>query len=47
MPPAPITTARFLRAEGGDFRFAELRGKWVLVASDSGACPPRARTSSS
>ena len=39
LPPAPITTAQFLRAEGGDFRFAELRGKWVLIASDSGTCP--------
>ncbi len=38
-PPAPITTARYLRADGGEFRFPELRGKWVLVASDSGACP--------
>ncbi|HEX4943068.1 MAG TPA: SCO family protein [Usitatibacteraceae bacterium] len=39
VPPAPITTAQFLRAGGGTFRFEELRGKWVLIASDSGACP--------
>lgn len=39
VPPATITTAQFLRAEGGEFRFAELRGKWTLIASDSGACP--------
>ena len=39
VPPAPMTTAQFLRAEGGEFRFAELGGKWVLIASDSGACP--------
>ena len=38
-PPEQITTARYLRADGGEFRFPELRGKWVLVASDSGACP--------
>jgi cytochrome oxidase Cu insertion factor (SCO1/SenC/PrrC family) len=38
-PPVPITTAPFLRAGGGTFRFEELRGKWVLIASDSGACP--------
>ena len=38
-PPASITTAQFRRAGGGDFRFEELRGKWVLIASDSGACP--------
>jgi cytochrome oxidase Cu insertion factor (SCO1/SenC/PrrC family) len=39
LPPAEITTASFARAGGGTFRFAELRGKWVLVASDSGGCP--------
>lgn len=39
LPPAPITHAKFLRSGGGDFGFAELRGKWVLIASDSGACP--------
>lgn len=39
LPPAQVTTARFLRVGGGDFRFGDLRGKWVLIASDSGACP--------
>ena len=38
-PPALVTTTSFLRAGGGTFRFEELRGKWVLIASDSGACP--------
>jgi cytochrome oxidase Cu insertion factor (SCO1/SenC/PrrC family) len=38
-PPAQITTAQFLLTNGGAFRFEELRGKWVLIASDSGACP--------
>lgn len=38
-PPVTITTTEFLRAGGGKFRFEELRGKWVLIASDSGACP--------
>lgn len=38
-PPASITTAQFQRTGGGDFRFRELGGKWVLIASDSGACP--------
>lgn len=37
-PPQPITTGRFLRVGGGAFAFAELRGKWILIASDSGAC---------
>ena len=39
LAPAPITTAQFKRTGGGVFRFGELRGKWVLIASDSGACP--------
>lgn len=39
VPPTQITTARFGRAQGGEFGFAELGGKWVLIASDSGACP--------
>jgi cytochrome oxidase Cu insertion factor (SCO1/SenC/PrrC family) len=39
VPPAQITTAQFLGAGGGTFRFEELRGRWVLIASDSGACP--------
>lgn len=38
-PPATITTAQFLRTGGGEFRFQDLGGKWVLIASDSGACP--------
>jgi len=38
-PPAAITTAQFPRLGGGSFRFEEARGKWVLIASDSGACP--------
>lgn len=39
-PPATITSAQFARPGGGAFRFETLRGKWVLVASDAGACPP-------
>ena len=31
-PPAMITTAQFLRAGGGEFRFQDLGGKWVLIA---------------
>jgi cytochrome oxidase Cu insertion factor (SCO1/SenC/PrrC family) len=37
--PARITTTEFVRIDGSAFRFEELRGKWVLIASDSGACP--------
>jgi len=38
LAPRPVTDHAFGRAEGGAFRFESLRGKWVLVASDSGAC---------
>jgi cytochrome oxidase Cu insertion factor (SCO1/SenC/PrrC family) len=38
LPPAAITAQRFARAPGGEFAFAELRGRWVLVSSDAGAC---------
>lgn len=43
LPPAAITAHPFERAGGGPFAFGELAGKWVLVASDSGACPPACR----
>jgi cytochrome oxidase Cu insertion factor (SCO1/SenC/PrrC family) len=39
LPPSAITTAPYERVGGGAFEFGELRGKWVLIASDSGACP--------
>jgi cytochrome oxidase Cu insertion factor (SCO1/SenC/PrrC family) len=38
-PPQPVTTVQFRRVGGGEFGFAQLRGRWLLVASDSGACP--------
>lgn len=37
--PRPATAQSFETPEGGRFAFAELAGRWVLVASDSGACP--------
>jgi hypothetical protein len=40
LPPAAITSHSFGRFDGGAFDFSELRGLWVLVASDSGACEP-------
>lgn len=39
IPPAPVTTQVFGHSTGGTFRFQSLQGQWVLVASDSGACP--------
>jgi hypothetical protein len=37
LPPAAIASHAFARG-GGRFGFSELRDRWVLVASDSGAC---------
>lgn len=40
LPPATITAHPFDRAgAAGPFRFESLRGKWTMIASDSGACP--------
>ena len=38
-PPAALPAAPLGRQSGGRFRFEELRGKWIHVASDSGECP--------
>jgi len=38
LPPAQAPGKPFERAGGGTFSFGELRGRWVLVAADSGAC---------
>ena len=43
LPPASITAQPFERPGGGTFGFRDLAGKWVLVASDSGACPQSCR----
>jgi cytochrome oxidase Cu insertion factor (SCO1/SenC/PrrC family) len=43
LPPATVTSQPFERLAGGAFQFDQLRGKWVLVASDSGACPADCR----
>jgi cytochrome oxidase Cu insertion factor (SCO1/SenC/PrrC family) len=40
LPPALVTTHPFERTDAaGEFRFEALRGKWLMVASDTGACP--------
>src|SRR5688572_6514996 len=39
LPPATITAHPFERASGVPFRFESLRGRWIMVVSDSGACP--------
>jgi len=43
LPPATVTSQPFAQPEGEDFRFEHLRGKWVMVASDSGDCPSACR----
>jgi len=43
LPPATVTAQPFTQPEGGDFRFEQLRGKWAMVASDSGACDSACR----
>jgi cytochrome oxidase Cu insertion factor (SCO1/SenC/PrrC family) len=37
-PPAAADPQPFLRAPGTAFRFSELSGRWVLVASDTAGC---------
>ena len=39
LPPSAITSHAFPRVDGSTFAFSSLRGRWVLVTSDSGACP--------
>ena len=38
LPPTGVTEQRLEDPAGMRFDFSHLRGKWVLVASDSGAC---------
>ncbi|HXZ50128.1 MAG TPA: hypothetical protein VEG27_14000 [Usitatibacter sp.] len=38
LPPATVSAGEFTLASGKPFSFAELRGRWILATSDSGAC---------
>jgi hypothetical protein len=38
LPPATVTSHPLGRDDGSGFTFAEMKDRWVLVASDSGAC---------
>ena len=40
LPPALVTGQRLEGAAGRPFSLRELEGRWVMVVSDSGACPP-------
>jgi cytochrome oxidase Cu insertion factor (SCO1/SenC/PrrC family) len=37
--PTTITSQPFGLASGGQFSFDHVRGRWAMVASDSGTCP--------
>jgi cytochrome oxidase Cu insertion factor (SCO1/SenC/PrrC family) len=39
LPPSVATAQPFDMPGGGTWTFADLRGRWALVISDSGACP--------
>lgn len=39
LPPALAPEIDLAGDDGKPFHFSALRGKWVLIASDSGACP--------
>jgi len=39
LPPDLVTAQTFEQPGRAPFSFASLRGKWVMVASDSGSCP--------
>lgn len=43
LPPARVTAHRLQAHGGGEFAFAPLEGKWVMVASDSGDCAAACR----
>jgi cytochrome oxidase Cu insertion factor (SCO1/SenC/PrrC family) len=38
VPPLPAPSEKLRRTDGSSFSFGDLAGKWVLVASDAGAC---------
>jgi cytochrome oxidase Cu insertion factor (SCO1/SenC/PrrC family) len=39
IPVRTVTSQGFELVGGGRFHFEQLRGRWAMVASDSGACP--------
>ncbi len=38
LPPDTLADTTLAREDGRTFRFSEMSGRWILVASDSGAC---------
>jgi hypothetical protein len=43
LPPESITTSAFTRPSGAPFRFQELSGRWILLASEAGSCDEACR----
>ena len=43
LAPRPVTDMSFQRLDGKPFRFAELKGEWVLVSTDAARCDERCR----
>ncbi len=43
LPPRLLADAPLQRIDGAPFRLAELKGKWILVMVDSGACGEHCR----
>jgi cytochrome oxidase Cu insertion factor (SCO1/SenC/PrrC family) len=44
LPPVALADVVIQRADGGQFRFSTLRGKWVMLTVDSGRCDAYCRT---
>ncbi len=43
LPPAPLPAKPLPLLSGGEFRFEQMKGKWLLLLIDSGNCDARCR----
>ena len=43
LQPAPLPAQPFALLTGGEFRFEQMKGKWLLLQVDSGNCEARCR----
>lgn len=43
LQPAPLPAKPLPLLSGGEFRFAQMKGRWLLLQIDSGDCDPRCR----
>ena len=44
LPPDAVTTAPFVAADGRDFRFPSLAGRWIVVTADRAPCDAACRS---